>query len=717
MAKLQLKSKKALIIILCCALALLIGIGSAIWIIVSNNDKPDKPKINIVTENEIKDTTDLPEDVLDNVDIENGSSDDNHTDTGDIIYGDNENVSSDNANSDIATDDGLNSDVSDDATSNDEDNTNDDNSNVDSNNDGIIDDDTSEDNNGSDDTDDNATNNDTDNDATDNNASDNNGSENNSSDDSNDNDQGDSDVGFIDEKDYSEIETDYTLYINNGQSINDSFMGFGAVYYPWIYWEDSGGRNYTEEQRQIELDRLVESGTTWIRCVIYARPEWYDKNTNTWNYSGEHFDGLVKFFEEVGKRGVEVMLNFGWGGGIQPSYSTATGETVITNSEVKVFNSKELYEIGDFKKRTEMFGDYCATFTKAVAERGVDCVKYITFFSEPSNNKFLGGQFGTPEFESVYKTHVVPQYTALVKSVHDAFTEAGIRKEYKFIGNNQSTYFYINGYTWQQLKPLYDSVKEYLDEFSYHFYNRLTNPKGATYDDFNFMTESYALDVENELGVKTNDTWIDETNIIFSGTDGIFYEESKVGPIYTLRNDPYTATQLANVWLSFLNNGYKTATIWTLTSNLWPGSLENSSEFINGTFTCGIMPNLMDSQVPHNSYYTYSMISRYCTDTQSVFSGDNFEADGMATSCVYDKDGNVTVFVVNSNLYDLDYKLEFESSLESRILYRHLYNPQTFKADTSAKPIGVDRVLVNVSGGFMDTIPAGGVAVYTTSKK
>ncbi len=518
-----------------------------------------------------------------------------------------------------------------------------------------------------------------------------------------------------DQDDIEEPGIEYILTVNNKDSVNDTFMGFGAVYYPWLYWEDNGGRNYTEEQRKIELDRLVESGTTWIRCVIYARPEWYNKNTKTWSYSGVHFDGLVKFFEEVEKRGIDVMLNFGWGGGIQPGFDSKTGK--ITNPVVKVFNDKNLYEIGDITERTRMFGDYCATFTKAVKDKGVDCVKYITFFSEPSNNKFIGGQYGTPEFESVYKTLVIPQYTNLVKSAHDAFTKEGIRKDYKFIGNNQSTYFYVNGYTWQQLKPLYDATKDYLDEFSYHFYNRTTSPKGATYDDFNFMTESYANDVLREMGVKTNDTWIDETNIIFSGNEGVFAEESKVGPIYTLRNEPYTATQLANVWLSFLNNGYKTATIWTFTSNLWPNSLENSSEFINGTFTCGIMPNLMDSMVPYNSYYTYSMISRYCTNVKSVFAGDNFEANGMATSCVYDKDGNVTVFVVNSNLFDVEYRMNFEEALDSKVLYRHLYNPATFEANTAAKPIGVDKALINVSEGFVDKIPAGGVAVYTTSKK
>lgn len=535
--------------------------------------------------------------------------------------------------------------------------------------------------------------------------------------DDDDDDKGE--IGFIDndKEEIEDIQFEHVLTVNNKKSVNNNFMGFGAVYYPWIYWEDTGGRNYTEEQRQIELDRLVESGTTWIRCVIYARPEWYDKNTNTWKYSGVHFDGLVKFFEEVEKRGIDIMLNFGWGGGIQPQYKIVDGKTEITDPEVKVFNSKELYTIGDFTKRTQMFGDYCSSFTKAVKDKGIDCVKYITFFSEPANSKYYGGQYGTDEYDSVFIKHIVPQYANLVKSVNDSFKKAGIRNDYKFIGNNQSTYFYVNGYTWQQLKPLYEAVEDYLDEFSYHFYYRTTSPKGATYDDFNFITESYANDIYKEMGIKANDTWIDETNIIFSGTEGVFAEESKTGPIYTLRNEPYTATQLANAWLSFLNNGYKTATIWTFTSNLWPGSVENSAEFINGTFTCGIMPNLMDSQVPYNSYYAYSLISRYCTNAKAVYAGDNTNAYNLSTSCVYDKDGNVTIFVVNSNLTDVEFKLDLATSLKGDVLYRHLYNPQTFVGNTAAKPIGVDRVLVNVSDSFIDKIPAGGVAVYTTSKK
>ena len=519
----------------------------------------------------------------------------------------------------------------------------------------------------------------------------------------------DGSIDFTDQEDIEEIEVDKVISINNKKSVNDSFLGFGAVYYPWLYWEDGGGRNYTEEQRQIELDRVAESGTTWIRCVIYARPEWYDNTTKTWKYSGVHYEGLVKFFEEIEKRGIEVMLNFEWGGAIQGSNEAGT----------KVFENATLAAMGTLDNRIAMFGDFCSSFTAALKKDGIDCVKYITFYSEPANRKELGGQADTPEFESVFLKFVVPLYTKLVKSAHDSFTKAGIRSDYKFVGNNQSTYFYLNAMTYEQLKPLYDPVKDYLDEFSYHFYNRVAAPKGATYDTFNFITESYANDVLKYMNVKTNDTWIDETNVIFNGTsESEFVGESQaVGPIYTLRNDPYTATQLANCWLSFLNNGYKTATIWTLTSNLWPGSIQSGSEFLGGTFMCGLMPNLMDSQVPYNTYYTYSLISRYCTNAKAVYAGDNIDAYGMASSCVYDKDGNVTIFVVNSNLEDVEYKVSLESSLGSKVLYRHLYDPQTFEANTAAKPIGVDRVLINVSDGFIDKIPAGAVAVYTTSKK
>lgn len=511
-------------------------------------------------------------------------------------------------------------------------------------------------------------------------------------------------LDILDEEDYDEEETEYLLSILNSKSVNNNFIGFGAVYYPWLFWEDSLGRNYTDKQIQIELDRLVESGTTWIRSVIYARPEWYNSANDEWRYSGGHYEGLVKFFKEIDKRGIEVMLNFEWGESIQDTFG------VFSNATLKAYPTE---------KKIKMYGDFCTTFTKALKAEGINCVKYLTFFSEPSNRKEQGMLYDTEEFDEVHVKKIVPFYTNLVKSVHDAFSEAGIRKDYKFIGNNQASAYELNMYSWQQFKPMYDAAKEYLDEYSYHFYNYVSNPKGETYDDYAYLVNMFVEDVEKNLGVKANNTWFDEINVAYNGTEGPIYDiYKKYGTgIYALKDEPYTATQLSNTLISLLNGGYKTAALWTFTSNLWPDSTQTGGSFGNGVFLCGVMPNLMESQVPYNTYYTYSLISRYCNNAKKIYAGDNFYADSMATSCVYDKDGNVTVYVVNSNLYDVKYKLEFEVPLDKKVMYRHLYDPQTFESDTSAKPIGVDRVLVNVSGGIVDTIPAGAVAVYTTSKK
>ncbi|MBO4732838.1 MAG: hypothetical protein J5662_00005 [Clostridia bacterium] len=514
-------------------------------------------------------------------------------------------------------------------------------------------------------------------------------------------------IGFVDQKSFATYKTDYLLTVANGSSVNNSFIGFGATYYPWIYWNDGAGRNYTEKQRQIELDRLTESGTTWIRSVIYARPEWYNSSTDEWEYEGDYYDGLVKFFKEVDKRGVEVMLNFEWGGSIQQ-----IPVDVFSNNQLKAY---------PVAKKTKMYGDFCASFTKALKAEGINCVKYITFFSEPSNRKELGVYYDDEEFQTVHVAKIVPAFTSLVKSAHDAFAAANIRSDYKFIGGNQASAYHSNARTWEQFKPLYDATKQYFDEYSYHFYNYLSNPKGYTYDGFAGITEKFVADLEENLGIKSNNCWFDEINVSFDGKEedgGPFYNlKKKYGTgIYALKDEPYTGTQLGNTLLALLNGGYKTAALWTFTNNLWPDNTTTGSSFSNGTFLCGMMPNLMDSQVPYYTYYTYSLISRYCKNASKVCSGDNIDADGMATSCVYDKDGNVTVYVINSNLYDVEYKVKFDKALKSSVFYRHLYNPKTFVANTAAKPIGVDRVLVNVTEGFIDTIPAGGVAVYTTSK-
>ncbi len=518
----------------------------------------------------------------------------------------------------------------------------------------------------------------------------------------------DSTIDFIDEEDFEDFDTPQILTIENKTSVNNKFMGFGAIYYPWIYWNDDAGRNYTEEQRQIELNRLTESGVTWIRTMIYARSEWYNKNTGVWSYSGEHYDGLLKFFKEIDKRGIDVLLNFEWGGAIQPD----------SNDNMTIFNDSILSKTGTMDDRIVMYGNFCTSFTQKLKEDGINCIKYITFFSEPANRTQLGGQYGTEEFETVFLAKIVPAYTKIIKTVHDDFTAAGIRKDYKFVGNNQSTYYYINLYTWQQLKPLYDPVKDYIDEYDYHFYNRLSNPKGATYEDFAIIPETFAADVKEYMGIESNDTWIDEFNITHNGSEGNFKSlTNQYGAIYSLKDEPYTATQIGNTLLAFLNNGFKTAGIWTFINTLWPNSTQTGGEFNSGLMLDGLMPNLMESQVPYNAYYAFSMISRYCNNAKAVYNCDISDADGLAASCVYDKDGSITVFVVNSNLNDVEFKMNFESKLSKSVLYRHLYDPETFESDTSAKPIGVDRALINVTGGFADRIPAGAVAVYTTSKK
>lgn len=514
----------------------------------------------------------------------------------------------------------------------------------------------------------------------------------------------DVDIGFVDEDKYDAYETDYVLAINNKASVNDTFMGFGAVYYPWIYWKDGAGRNYTEKQAQIELDRLVESGTTWIRSVVYARSEWYDAANNQWKYAGEHYEGLVKFFKEIDKRGVEVMLNFEWGGAIQGN------ENIFENQTLSAYPKE---------KKVEMFGSFASSFLQALKAEGINCVKYLTIYSEPSNRKELGVDFNDPEFESVHVAKIIPLYTSVLKSVHDTLTADGIRKDYKIIGNNQASNYFVNTLTWQQFKPMFEATKQYLDEYSYHFYNYLSEPKGYTYDAFAAITDQFAVDMKAQLGISSNLTWFDEVNVAYDGNSGPYYEiKQKYGTgIYALKDEPYTATQMGNTLLAMLNGGYKTACLWTFTSNLWPDNTTTGSSFLNGTFLCGMMPNLMDSLVPYNSYYTYSLISRYCTNAKAVYAGDNTEADGMATSCVYDKDGNITIYVVNSNLYDVEYKVNFEQHLGGKVLYRHMYDPAVFENNTAAKPIGVDRVLINVDKGFIDAIPAGAVVAYTTSKK
>ena len=137
------------------------------------------------------------------------------------------------------------------------------------------------------------------------------------------------------------------IRLYNETPVNTDFLGFGALYYPWIYQKDPYDRNYTEEQAATELDRLKASGVRIVRVTLFASSDWYTEETDTWNFAGERFEAILRSLAGIGSRGISVLLNLEWGNSM--------------NSQGAVFGDPKLAAYG-FDKQCEMMATFVRDF-------------------------------------------------------------------------------------------------------------------------------------------------------------------------------------------------------------------------------------------------------------------------------------------------------------------------------------------------------------------
>ena len=476
----------------------------------------------------------------------------------------------------------------------------------------------------------------------------------------------------------------HQINIYNTSPVNENFLGFGALYYPWIYLKDKDGRNYTEEEAKTELDRLKISGVKIARATVFVSDSWYSEEENSWNFDDEDFDGLVRSFLGMSERQIDIMLNFEWGNSINFG---------------PIFANKELAKYS-FDKQCEIFGTFVRDFVITLKNNGVKTVKYLTFFSEPANGITNG-------FESDAGKELLGRYERCIGSVHNALCDAGIRKEYKLVLGNVALGTEIWNYTWQYFKPVFDVLEPFADEWSYHNYNRYSSPYENTALAYENMMAYVDYDITQKTGVKAKDVWIDEYNSLDRNNSWFeFRNSTKWYPIHII------AGMVANI-----NIGYKTILHWTFINTLWVDSHANGKDnWLDGHHCWGLIPHPHQDKRPYNSFYAYQIVASHMTEGKT-FRGDNFIESGLCCCACENADGTFTVIVVNSNVFDESFILNFEKKLDSLKFDRYIFEASKNYRSEKMNVIASDKKISNVVTSLKDTIPAGSVAVYTTKRR
>ncbi len=505
----------------------------------------------------------------------------------------------------------------------------------------------------------------------------------------------DQDENFEDDVVYDEIT------VNNTKTVHTDYMGLNGIYQGYTYMPDFQGRTYTEKMAQLEFDRIAQMGVSMVRTYYGTKYAW-DTNTSSWNWESDHMKALYKWAGELEKRDIEVAINACW-----------QVEAVIDGSGWDTANG--VYTQGDFAKTCEKYGKFMVDTVNQFKAHGVNNIKYLMLFTEPGYA--YEGEDGNPNFSgatveekiSDLEAPVFDRWLSLVKALDSAFKNEGIRKDYLFVGPNESSWTYSVASGTYYRPMFYQAVtqaNDYIDIFSGHLYIETNDQSDDVTNDFcdTYYAERAAL-VKEKTGKRF---WIDEFNMRDTSVN------SNLGGTAETVSNMFHSLHIATAVSSGMRLGINNMMLWLLADQLWPDSNEYSNEFLDGVQVNGTLPSLFQTSVPRSTYYGVSLLTKYLGHNADVYETvSGFTSTGFQQ----DENGDYTLLAVNFSFTEsTNLTVNFEKSLGTTTLYRYVYNPVTQKVTQDAKLISPDKAIKFDGTCFTDTIDPLCVVIYTTRK-
>ena len=511
------------------------------------------------------------------------------------------------------------------------------------------------------------------------------------------------------------------LKIDNTRSVQENFLGINAVWQGYMYMPDAYGREYSEKQIAEELERvkkmelkMARTYYDWGLTAVYNEDGTVKKNADgsiCWDYDNDLMKGLYKWIEALKGLDIEVALNLGWGANI-------LGETTV-------FGHKNPFYGMTVDEVTKAYSDWVArSIEEIVVKRGYTNVTYGIVFTEPyvkynihgRNMKELteadkalpGGELRQTDW---YCDYAVP-------SVVSALKKAGIRDKIKLVGPNVVVPDDLDNHPdaatitiRERVQWFIDKLDKYIDVYSFHWYAPRYPGTGSVEMDMYADTvdkQSYHIsEFTSVLNQTGKEFWFDEMNYVYVSSGMATHNA-------VIHN--WSGTQLSELLIANMNAGLQNQFLWSLNDIQWPLRNNTSGEFKKGVHMTGTYPSLNTSATPYSQYYGYTLLSKYLGGGEGVcvFAGSGKK--GVYSTMVKQKNGNITVMVVNTNVSKQAFRIDFDQAISEKgvKLNRHLYNPEEISPDSNAEIIGIDKVFTSVSKHLQDTLPPGGVALYTT---
>ena len=470
------------------------------------------------------------------------------------------------------------------------------------------------------------------------------------------------------------------LSINTGSVVQGNFLGANAIYHGYAYMPDSGNRVLTEEQRNIEYGRIDDMDLKIARTYYNYEYAWETEEGGHWNWNNQKMLAFYAWLQDMKDRNVDVAINASWWapGDLNSTLDWKNNPNLgYAASPFTVYNADHTV---NWDATVQKYAAWVSdSLYQMIQVRGFTNIKYIMIFTEPNN-----AQGTLPAGKTANTT-----WRDCVAAVHNKLVADGRRSLVKIVGPDEGSTT-----TSAMLQYATQNANSYVDIYSSHNYIWNWSTFYDSYNDW-YTWASTAIQYANAVG---KPFWFDEygvANETLRWSDGLY------------------GTQLALAQTAFMNAGAQSSLLWTLFDQQWPDSHNTGDSFYDGVQKWGTAPTPRQSNVPYKAYYAFSMISKYMGGGEGTKVYATTSSGGVHLSASRQPDGNWNVLVVNSNSTSQDISVTFSSAI-NKTLYRHLYNPSAITASADAKIIRADAVKQDVSTVFTDTLPAYGVAVYTS---
>lgn len=156
-----------------------------------------------------------------------------------------------------------------------------------------------------------------------------------------------------------------SLKINNNNCIQEHFHGVGGIYHAYTFREDYPEKQYTEEECDIELERVknmeLKIARTHFDLMAYK--------DGKWDWECSEMQALYKWLGKMQEFGVEVALNAAW---------WISGH-VFSNIDSPLYDKNP-------KMAARNYGNWVSEVVHQLIElRGFTNIKYLIILTEPND--------------------------------------------------------------------------------------------------------------------------------------------------------------------------------------------------------------------------------------------------------------------------------------------------------------------------------------------